>query len=673
MKAISKRLLYLLFAVILGIVTVFGGQAKLSAFADSADSVQANYESTNVLDNLNGSTIGGKQFDISDYPHNENGQPQVISLTEFCYSYYADNQGDYGLYVYLYNPQDRAIDTQTERNKIQLTYADKPQYEKYILEFLNYSVAAGYEGRFYKFKVRLTESEKAEILSALQGNERVYKVAGIEISVKNDVTEYPCAQTYTYTGFALGYGSELSESDTLSCKVDGFDKYLSLDVRSTYWRPQGTHADGYTRDTIHSVYFSVPDEIITEYGEMTGVHATWLNAYTAPIYVTGNKTIYDAVLPLLNEYVGGDSQEEYEKAAFQYSLIATKAAEDLRDDTDMAPYGGYYAFNPYFSNKAGDNVYVNSYDNLITNLRYLFYAENGNADEYVLPAERLIGNKESGEKGWFESYTEKYGGELVNDRYSRDLFAAVDERFTEVNITSNQEYKLQDMTVSDTAWKRLFGTTVRHENSYTFSAIQKVTVSDLNLAADRTAFCNSYFIAESDYDEFSQYVTEAAAKRETVYLFRYNQTEYVSNEATEYERDKQWYLFGGNYGSYKYVDTNAYFAQMWVQLDFDIIDLTFTKDNAVTVIPVVMSPMDIAADGDHPASTQPEKGLSWWQILLIALAAVVVIILFIKLAPSILTLAVTLFLWLCRAVWWLICAPYKCVRWIVEKIKEKRG
>ena len=673
MKAISKRLLYLLFAAILGIVTVFGGQAKLSAFADSADSVQANYESTNVLDNLNGSTIGGKQFDISDYPHNENGQPQVISLTEFCYSYYADNQGDYGLYVYLYNPQDRAIDTQTERNKIQLTYADKPQYEKYTLEFLNYSVAAGYEGRFYKFKVRLTESEKAEILSALQGNERVYKVAGIEISVKNDVTEYPCAQTYTYTGFALGYGSELSESDTLSCKVDGFDKYLSLDVRSTYWRPQGTHADGYTRDTIHSVYFSVPDEIITEYGEMTGVHATWLNAYTAPIYVTGNKTIYDAVLPLLNEYVGGDSQEEYEKAAFQYSLIATKAAEDLRDDTDMAPYGGYYAFNPYFSNKAGDNVYVNSYDNLITNLRYLFYAENGNADEYVLPAERLIGNKESGEKGWFESYTEKYGGELVNDRYSRDLFAAVDERFTEVNITSNQEYKLQDMTVSDTAWKRLFGTTVRHENSYTFSAIQKVTVSDLNLAADRTAFCNSYFIAESDYDEFSQYVTEAAAKRETVYLFRYNQTEYVSNEATEYERDKQWYLFGGNYGSYKYVDTNAYFAQMWVQLDFDIIDLTFTKDNAVTVIPVVMSPMDIAADGDHPASTQPEKGLSWWQILLIALAAVVVIILFIKLAPSILTLAVTLFLWLCRAVWWLICAPYKFVRWIVEKIKEKRG
>ena len=58
---------------------------------------------------------------------------------------------------------------------------------------------------------------------------------------------------------------------------------------------------------------------------------------------------------------------------------------------------------------------------------------------------------------------------------------------------------------------------------------------------------------------------------------------------------------------------------------------------------------------------------------MIALAAVVVIVLFIKLAPSILTLAVTLFLWLCRAVWWLICAPYKFVRWIVEKIKEKRG
>lgn len=54
---------------------------------------------------------------------------------------------------------------------------------------------------------------------------------------------------------------------------------------------------------------------------------------------------------------------------------------------------------------------------------------------------------------------------------------------------------------------------------------------------------------------------------------------------------------------------------MWVQLDFDIIDLTFTKDNVSTIIPVVMNPIDIAADADAPVyTTDDSKGLSWWQI-----------------------------------------------------------
>ena len=74
---------------------VMGGQGNLSAFA--ATDVQTAYENTNVLDNLEGSTIGGKTFDIADYPHNDNGKPQVISLVEFCYSYYADRQADFGL------------------------------------------------------------------------------------------------------------------------------------------------------------------------------------------------------------------------------------------------------------------------------------------------------------------------------------------------------------------------------------------------------------------------------------------------------------------------------------------------------------------------------------------------------------------------------------------------
>ena len=74
---------------------VMGGQGFLSAFA--ATDVQTAYENTNVLDNLEGSTIGGKEIYIAEHPHKDNGKPQVISLLEFCYSYYADRQEDFRL------------------------------------------------------------------------------------------------------------------------------------------------------------------------------------------------------------------------------------------------------------------------------------------------------------------------------------------------------------------------------------------------------------------------------------------------------------------------------------------------------------------------------------------------------------------------------------------------
>lgn len=227
---IHEYLMTLLIVVCIVVATVISGWSiPPTAYADTDEDIQSRYEQTNVMSNLKGSTIGGKAFDVKDYPHNANAKPQIISFVEFCYSYYAEKQDDYGLYIYVYNPQDVVIDINTQRNKIQLTYGNKPSYKKYRLTFLNYSNEAGIEGRFYKFKIELSEAERNDILNTVSPDERVYKVSGIELSIKNKVTEHTTAQTYTYKGFAVGYGSELAETDTLSCKVDGFDKYISLD------------------------------------------------------------------------------------------------------------------------------------------------------------------------------------------------------------------------------------------------------------------------------------------------------------------------------------------------------------------------------------------------------------------------------------------------------------
>ena len=107
-----------------------GGQGNLSAYAST--DIQTAYENTDVLEDLEGATIGGKTFDLADYPHNSDGKPQMISFVEFCYSYYADKQSDYGLYVYVYNPQDIAFDMASYINKIQFSCGDSG-YSKYTL------------------------------------------------------------------------------------------------------------------------------------------------------------------------------------------------------------------------------------------------------------------------------------------------------------------------------------------------------------------------------------------------------------------------------------------------------------------------------------------------------------------------------------------------------------
>ena len=594
---------------------VMGGQGNLSAFA--ATDVQTAYENTNVLDNLDGATIGGKAFDIADYPHNDEGRPQVISLVEFCYSYYADKQGDFGLYVYVYNPQDIAFDMATDRNKVQLTYGNKQSYSKYTLDFLNYSEKAGYEGRFYKFKVRLSDSERKDILDMVNDDGRVYKISGIELSYKGTVTEYPCGQTYTYSGYAEGYGSELAAGDTLSCTVDGFDKYLTLDVHSTYYRPEGSNGSENKQDTLHSVYFAVPNEIIREYGVMAAVHATWLNAYTSPIFVTGNEELYNGFM----ELVGKESPET------DYAFHTNESGRY---------WGGFY-----FVDYSHGYNYSNAVENVLTKLNYAFYAENGDADSYVLPAEKLLGDSENGKKGWLETYTENFGGELVNDKYSAALFEKVDAAFTDKTITSDDTFSLTSVTTSQNLWQKIWGTSTSYTNTYTMSAIQDVTLDDMDNALNEKAFCDEFFVAEGDFDELYSYVKKATAKDETVYLFRYYQSEYFAVELSEgmYETGFYTQIVGDMsmpaYGRhYEHEDTNAYLCQMWVQLDFDIIDLTFTKDNVDTIIPVVMSPMDIAADGTPPLVTTKD-GLSWWQILLAVLALILIIWLLFKFAPAI--------------------------------------
>lgn len=644
-KKLTGRIAALAAALLTFITMLWGG--NISAPVAFAEDTPA-YDATNVLDDLEGATVGGQTFDVSDYPFNERGKPQIVAFAEYGYSFYADSQDDYGLYVYLYNPQGQAIDTDTDRNKIELAYAGQENWTKYGLQFLNYSTQAGYEGLFYKFRVSLTEDEKSDILDDVVQNARVYEISGIELSVGNIVTDYTVAMRYTYSGYALGYGSALATESSLACTADGFEKYLNLDVHPTYYRPEGTNGENdYTQDSLHSVYFSVPKDVVAEYGGLSAVHATWLDAVLAPILVTGNKDAYDAILPYLGQDIGQNTD------ALDYAYVGGEVSFGPTGGNFYDGWRGVYGYNfPDTWMLLGERQIQNEIDRVISVLYWLFYAGEGenSADEYALSSE-VIEEK-------LVELTEQYGGELVNDRYSRVLFDSVAEEFTELNIPAELEYDLRNEVLGSSWWDKLWGIT--HDESAAFDgikAIYEVQDSDFVIrddVLDMEETADNLYIAPEDVEAFKEFYDENKADS-VVYLFRYQVSDYISAEADLFQPSSF------HEDDWTRIDTNAYFAQETVNLDFDIIDVTFTKDGVSTVIPVVSDPIDNIPGITPPANTTDDDGPEWWRIVLAVLLLLIVLVILAPVLP-----------YIGQAIVWVISLPFRLIGWIVNSIKKTK-
>jgi len=648
----------LLFGLILLVLWAGFFSAPTKKYTVSADtSSKAMFEQTNVMDDLKKSTIDGEAFDLTKYSFNSKKNMQVISFVEYCYSFNPQKQDNFGLYVYLYNPKGEKIDTFSPLNMIQFAVGlgNSNSYYKYRLAYLNTSIEADYEGLFYKFRVELPDDKKEMILETVNSTERVYHVSGIEILTSGELnaTEYMVSTTYKYSGYAKGYGNNENAESTLRCSSEQADS-LMLDVHPTQYRPEGTNMTSrYTQDILHSVYFAVPNRYIETYGEMSAVHAIWKNAVTAPILVTGNENVYDQVSQYMGDYIYGGKVESSKNSNLDYALIATKAQVGYRDTVE-ASWGGYVAYNVIMDQGGIDATTY--YDEIVYYLRYLYYANTGDADNFVVSSQNVLNT--------LSNSALIYGGELVNGKYSKCMFSSVDDNFTEVNIKSDESFSLTSNKISQTWWENFWGLDGSVSEITTFDGIQAIyPVKEADLAGSNAEIGKRLYIDETDVHGFKQYFN-AFKTSHTVYLFRYMQSEYVSHEVTEYKHTTDWALIGGNFNTYEVVDTNAYFAKMSVQLDFDIIDVTFSNGEADTVIPVVSNPIDVVPDVTPPVITMPdeEEEPSWLDTLkkvLLLLVGVVLLIVFWPIIKILLTSIVKFIAWIIRKIGELLSLPFR--------------
>ena len=582
------------------------------ASADEASNAYT-FDTSPVLSDLYSATIKGKEFSPGDYEYDADKDIELLAFAERSYNHDTSVQDDYALYLYVYNPSGVSIPN-SEQNMVSMSIGEG-SYEKYSLSLCNYSPEP-YEMLYYKYRIDLQGDKKQSILNAIDPNERVYNISGVElVNENNNPIEYKVGERYVYTGFSEGYG-EIATENTLKCEVYSQDT-LFLEPQFTSYRPEGNNGvDKYTQDSLHSVYFAIPNDVLEAYGEINAIRATWLDAVLNPFIVTENIALYDYTVA---NYLNTKKLGDYKYRFFGDPMFYTSVFE-----TSMS-YGYYWGNNT-------DNLSYIYMDVYHDNVKYptSYYSKNFKPINFMVltgDIENDIISSEEIQNKVLETSASLNDDELVLDKYASSIFQSVAKKFTTLEIKATDEKSLDKYVCDQTWWEKLFGIDSYYNDALNhIKSIEPVT----NFSGTNEHIAERYFISPGDADKFVEYCNAATENDSTVYVLRYQISDYKAQDlltcTVEYNSSE---LIGG----YRYKNTytagwDSYVVMReTVNLGFDIIEVSFMSEDAKeTVLPINMSPVDVFPNVTAPLE---DKNESWLVYLLIAIAVGLVLVLFI--------------------------------------------
>ena len=691
-KKAAERVFVLFLLAVLLFVMSMGGFTVSYAYADTGG--ELNYDSTNVLDDLKSATVNGQPFNLSAYPRNPFGTPQVITFAEYCYSQYENGNGNYALYIYVYNPALTEFSFVSQRNKIEISsdfyYAGEEgavgsvkDYMKFPLKFCNASTG-DYENRFLKFRI---VDENDVLLNAEREHEeatgnRYYHIAGIELyELGGDATtaqDYWVNQYYQFSGYAEGYGD--SEKFPFQCDATGNAEAVQLDVQHTYYRTESSSKGENHQNQLDTVYFAVPKRLFDTYGKLQRIKAEWYEYKTKDYVVTSNSEFYNAVQSYLGKIVPSSNGK------------VDTVEPVLNDDIGYALANGMKTISSWGSEtfesaEWGWNLGVAlRIDEICDRLTLLFLTDNiDEYDPYETDNEGTINGNELYDR--IMSYGKSYdAGTLpVKDgTISADLFESDidEERKTDSEqgkIQKGYSYydfdadtdvqKLISWSDGDPSfwenwnefgfWDTLFGN-IPSETGREISPIQVLKESDLSgtdAEVSQRLLVNINDI-QAIKDAYNDAITvnPLDSEDEECYLvmFRFATSDYYAAPVDIYESDFWGTVHKGQ----------AYVARQSVFFDFDVIDLTFNKDGVYTVIPVVSDPIDIVNDLTSPTD-MGDDGLNILALIALILILIVVLVVLMPVLP-----------YIAKGIVWLVCLPFKAIaslcKGIGKAVKERK-
>lgn len=609
-----KNLIKGFFIIFLALVAVFNTVASKTVYADNG---AKDLDVTDPLTDLRQDAT----FDIKDYPFIKNADFELYSLSEYCYSFYPEYSENFALYVYVYNPGALEF-KDTSLNRIQMAVGyDKDgnpnDYKKYELKLVNYSKESGNDRLFYKFKV----VDDGSIYDRLISTERRYDVSGIELVTegKLNASESGVSKTFIYTGFSAGYGPNGQTESTLKCVYDVLET-VELNVNHTYWRSKSSNRGVGYQNQLDSVYFTVPNSLLEEYGKLQRIKAEWYEYLTKDIVVTSDEETYNAV----KDYIG-----KSDLLGLEYGLV-----EDFYSERyDVGSYAYFADWQYNFADNYGSPV---ASPLSIYTLYYLFPTANWcDIKEYdpygdITLTGGVLGNALY---DYILNYSKTAKGETLSIKdgvISADLFESDIEEYrkidnehgkiqngysyydfdADVDILDWKSYNPDDHSYKDNEkmygwWNNLWG---NYKNDVVGFGADDVTpilmLKESDLSGTPESISNRLFVNYQDVSLIRDVYKEAKKNDETVVLFRFAVSDYYSSEIDIVD-------FNGAIPNFD--SGEAYRAKESVFLDFDIIQLTFSREDVLTVIPAVANPIDIVNDITSPTIV---SGASWWETVL---------------------------------------------------------
>lgn len=579
------------------------------------------FDNTSIFDDLYGSKDdNGNEFDLSNYPIDKDGELQFFSFVEYGYSYYANYEKNYALYLYLYNPQQLNFQTDLDANVVRMgvSYTTKDdnivvsEYEDFKIVCVS-RTTGDYANLFYKFKV-LDPNKK--ILSMAQAYEkengcRRYDIAGVYLKTgKDDVTlDKNIGRTYKCSGYMSTYGKDASNPSTFVCNVEKLET-LDLKVYQTSYLTGVSSAGAYHHNNVSSVYFAIPQRVLDKYGSLWEIYAQWYECKTAPIFVTSNSNLYNGMKDLTHYSLSENKNKpRFDDSVPYYFYYGMDSNEGLGQVHSRTTYDWAYNLYSYEEDYPSSSTHV-TVSNSALNLPYVFYSPSYtvNGAFNVINKQTVAGDVTSSQiRDYIQNYkssnyvdwhtsrnlaSELFVNTVDSARADKGIKVGLNKVRTNLGDTFdlkswNSEYGSWWDKLSQYGWSYPKNEVLdeQHTNVKPFEEVINTTLNSVTLSSD-------LLINENDVDSFKTFCNSSYANDEVPYLFRFAVSDYYSRPLGYGDSQNKVYKTEK--------ESDTYLAQETVFFDFNIITMTFKGKEDYYTLAVMHTPVDVIAGVEPP-------------------------------------------------------------------------